>query len=150
MFEGSGGGGNRVLRSKRWREVHRVLRSMRWRAGDRMLRSTRWRAGNRMLRSTRWRVCNRMLRSARWGGFDRMLRSTRISGLKPGGVVFALKCGRSGAPGPYIGGVTHIVGGRGGALVCSVDVYYYDEVFMSLFTKCRCYICQEIPFGFYL
>ena len=78
---------------------NRVLRSTRWRAGDRMLRSTRWRAGNRMLRSTRWRVRNRMLRSARWGGVDRVLRSTRISGLKPGGVVFVLKCGRSGAPG---------------------------------------------------
>ena len=47
-----------------------------------------------------------MLRSARWGGVDRMLRSTRIPGLKPGGVVFALKCGRSGAPGPHIGGAT--------------------------------------------
>ena len=63
MFESSGGGGNRVLRSTRWRAGDRMLRSMSWGDSDRMLRSTRWRAGNRMLRSKRWRAGNRMLRS---------------------------------------------------------------------------------------
>ena len=81
MFEGSGGGGNRVLRSTRWREVQRVLRSKRWRAGDRMLRSTRWRAGDRVLRSMSWGDSDRMLRSNRW------VRVTGCSGARGGGRV---------------------------------------------------------------
>ena len=43
----------------------------------------------------------------------RTLRSTRTSGLKPGGVVFALKCGRSGANGRFSGGIFHVAGGGG-------------------------------------
>ena len=34
-------------------------------------------------------------------------------------------------------------GGAGGAVVRSVDIYYYDEVFMFLLTTCR-YVCREI------
>ena len=34
-------------------------------------------------------------------------------------------------------------GGAGGALVRSVDIYYYDEVFMFLLTTRR-YVCREI------